>query len=210
MHDGKNSNATGSAGLNRTSRPLPREAVLPALESVLRSSGASIVKSGDLYKIVPTQEATRQTGTIRVGRSAKGVKGFGIYIVPMRYVGASEMAKILEPLAPKGNILRVDTKRNLLVIAASHPDIDTLLDAVNIFDVDLMAGMSFGLFPLEFADAKTLSDELGKVFGEGQGKAPAGVPLVNMPAEVACTAGTKYGPVACTGTRSLTVMPHDV
>ena len=40
--------------------------------------------------------------------------------------------------------------------------------------------------------------------------APAGVPLVKMPAEVACTAGTKYGPVACTGTRSLTVMPHDV
>ncbi len=166
----------------QTSRPLTRSALLPTLESIFHANGMTLVKSGSLYKIVPISEATRQTELIDVGlgRQNRG-PGFGIQIVPLRFISAGEMQKIIEPLARKGSILRVDTARNLLILAASRPDLRTLLDAVEIFDVDWLAGRSVGLFPLEFADAKTVAGELEKVLGESEQRL-AGV-LSIMPIE---------------------------
>ncbi len=153
----------------QTSRPLARSAVLPTLESIFHANGTTLIKSGGLYKIVPISEATRQAERIDVGliRRNRG-PGFGIQIVPLQFISAGEMQKIIEPLARKGSILRVDTTRNLLILAASRPDMRTLLDAVEIFDVDWLAGRSVGLFPLEFADAKTVAGELEQVLGESE------------------------------------------
>ncbi len=40
------------------------------------------------------------------------------------------------------------------------------MDFVETFDVDWLAGMSFALVPLQSADAKSLVDDLRKVFGD--------------------------------------------
>jgi general secretion pathway protein D len=37
----------------QTSRPLPREAVLPALESALHANGATLVEQDGLYRVLP-------------------------------------------------------------------------------------------------------------------------------------------------------------
>jgi general secretion pathway protein D len=44
-----------------------------------------------------------------------------------------------------------------------------------MFDVDWLSGMSFGLIPLKFTDAKTLTDELKHILGDGDAS-----PLSNM------------------------------
>ena len=160
----------------QTSRPLSREALLPTLESIFHVNGATMVRSGGLYKIVPLTEAARQTESLGIGlRRPKKARGFGIQIVPLQYISAAEMAKIIDPLAQKGSILRVDTARNLLILAASRPDLQTLLETVEIFDVDWLAGTSFGLFPLDYADAKTVTEELEKVLGDGGDERLAGL-----------------------------------
>ena len=94
--------------------------------------------------------------------------GFKVRIVPLQYVAAEEMAQILTPFVSKGNqLLRVDTARNLIVLASSSTDLERLVETVETFDVDQMKGMSVALFTPDYVDASTLAEELGKKAREG-------------------------------------------
>ena len=69
-------------------------------------------------------------------------------VVPLKYVGAREMARLLEPFAPPENTIRVDEVRNLVIIAGNERELRHLVDTIDLFDVDWLAGYSVGLFPV--------------------------------------------------------------
>jgi general secretion pathway protein D len=75
------------------------------------------------------------------------------------------MREILEPIADPGSLVRVDSRRNLLILAGSGRELEQLLETVDLFDVDWMAGMSVALFRPDYVQAKTLASELEKVLG---------------------------------------------
>jgi len=145
-------------------RPLARDEVLPALEAALNVYGAALINVGGVYQVVPLKDAPRRVGGLR-GPTQGGV-GFAVQIVPLRYVGASDMEKVLRPFAPDGGILRIDEGRNLLMLAGTSRELTVMKDVVATFDVDWLSGMSFGLYPVEYVDAKTITDELATIFAD--------------------------------------------
>jgi general secretion pathway protein D len=180
----------------QTNHPISRDAVLPALEQALRLSGLAIVKAGDVYKVVPSVEAPQQSGITSIGSgNRERAPGFGVEIVPLKYVGAAELQHLLEPMAPSGAILRVDSARNLLIIGGSEEERAALIDDIALFDVDSLAGRSFALFTLKAVDPKTMAAELGEVIG-GKDSPLAGlvhlVPIEHMNALLAISPQPKY------------------
>ncbi len=156
----------------QTSQPLPREALIPTLEMLLRMNGGALVKSGDLYHVVPRESAIRGLASPQLGNTTAPLpSSYSVRVVPLRYVSASEMQKILEPFVTAGNIVRVDTQRNLLILAGTGQEMEVLLETITVFDVDWIAGMSVALFTPDFVDAQTLASDLEKVFGD-QAKGP--------------------------------------
>lgn len=147
-----------------TSQPVSRSTALPILETVLRMNGAAIVKESGAYKIAPLNSALRGATTPQIG--ALQGSGFSVQIVPLQYIAAREMAKILEPLVAEGSILRVDETRNLLMLAGTAGEMRHALETISVFDLDWMAGMSVGLFTLKSVDVKNILPELELLFGE--------------------------------------------
>lgn len=143
----------------QSSRALSADQVVPALEASLAVQGFGIVERQGVYHIVPLKEASRAGGALRVPGSA-ATSGFLTEVVPLTFVSAVEMQKILQPFAKEGGVLRVDEVRNLLILSGTSQEVARLQQIVGTFDVDWLAGMSFGIFPLEYVDAKTLSSEL--------------------------------------------------
>ena len=160
----------------QTSAPMPRSAVMPTLEHILRLNGAALVLSDDLYRVLPADMAARETGTPQLGNLAgpRG-EGFGLQVVPLKFAAATEMEKILEPISRAGAVVLVDPARNLLFLSGTRQERATLLEVVQMFDVDWLKGMSFALIPLESTDAKTVIEELGAVFGGEAGTPIAGL-----------------------------------
>jgi general secretion pathway protein D len=151
----------------QTSEPLALEALIPTLELLLRMNGAALVHQNDLYHVVGRDSAMRGMLAPQLGNARAALpRGYSVRVVPLKFVSATEMQKILEPFAAAGNIVRVDTTRNLLILAGPGPELGRLLDTVQIFDVDWLEGMSVALFTPDFVDAQTLSNELQVVFGE--------------------------------------------
>jgi general secretion pathway protein D len=150
----------------QTTRPLPAEDLVPVLDAVLRMNGAALVQTGDLFRVVPIDQALTSGPMPEVRPLPRaGAQGFGVQVVPLRFVSATELAPLLEPFTPAGGSIQVAAARNLLLLAGTSEQLATLQDLVSIFDVDWMQGMSFGLFPLETATAPELAQELDQVFG---------------------------------------------
>jgi len=152
----------------RTSRPLLRKAVIPALENILALNGAALTLDGGIYKVVTLQQAANTlTSPIVAPNRQDLVRGYGIHVIPLRYAAAQAVADILQPFVAAGRVLRVDSARNLLVFAGTGTEAADVMDMVTVFDVDWMAGMSFALFPIQVADAKDLVVDLETVFLDG-------------------------------------------
>lgn len=154
----------------KTSAPLRREDVISALETALKVNGAVIVYADNVYNIVPATEAQKRTDGFEIAGTARArMPGFGIEIVPLRFIAAAEMKKVLEPIAPTGGILSVDATRNLLILSGTSPERTAMLDTIRLFDVDYMRGMSYALVRPDHVDAPQLAQELTRVFASVKG-----------------------------------------
>jgi general secretion pathway protein D len=150
----------------KTGIPIKPEAVLPALETSLKTIGAAVVVVDDMVSIVPMSVAQKQAGQVTDGAGDNGAPGYGVEIVALKYVSADQMQKVLEPLVPPGGILRIDPQRNLIFLAGTEPERASIRNTIALFDVDYLKGMSFALFEPQHVDVGTLATELGKIFDE--------------------------------------------
>lgn len=154
-----------------TRAPITPDQAAFLLESALQANGLALVRDArgsyhvgrpDALKgIAP---AVRQTGKDPLP------PGYGVVVVPLQYIGAGEMATILRPLLTPDALVRVDNVRNLLVLAGTRTQAEGWLDLVNTFDVDLLKGMSVGLFPLKYASVKEVEAAL-QLMSPGAGAA---------------------------------------
>ena len=159
--------AVGGQVTIRTSSGIPRDALPATLETLLRMNGATMVKEAGLYKILPSAVAVRGNITPQLGNSQRSLPpGFSVQIVPLRYIGTREMIRVLEPLAKDAAAVRPDDLRNLLILAGTERELKHLLETIDMFDVDWIAGMSVGLFTLQNSDVKIVGQELDKVMGD--------------------------------------------
>lgn len=186
----------GSVSL-KTSQPVKRDALLPILEELLKMNGAAMSWDGNFYRVAPLTAAARSGQSPRLAQSgAQSGPGYGIQIFPLRYISAKEMMKILEAMVPKENVMLVDEHRNLLVLSGTGRDLEGWRDTVEIFDVDWMAGYSVGVFPLQYADAQSISDELTRIIGEHMNAESAGMiriePLDRLNALLVLTPQQRY------------------
>ncbi|MGD8208034.1 MAG: type II secretion system secretin GspD [Thiohalocapsa sp.] len=159
----------GSVSL-QTGRPLRRDLLIPTLEMLLRMNNAALVDNAGTYEVVPLNNAVQGRIVPQLGESARALpEGYSVQVVPLRYIGADEMSRILEPLAPEGSIVRVDNLRNLIVLAGGSPEMTNLLDTIQIFDVDWMSGLSVGFFTLEYAKSTDVVTQLETLLADEGG-----------------------------------------
>lgn len=154
------------------SDPLPRDQVLAVLESVLQANGLSmVVDHAGVYHVGHLETLRGVAPSLgNLGRALP--PGHNLLIVPLRFVGAAEMADILRPLATPETFVRIDGVRNLLILAGTRSRLEGLMELVMTFDVDVLKGMSFGLFRLQHVSVKDV-DEALKVLMDSAGAAPA-------------------------------------
>ncbi|NHI02073.1 type II secretion system secretin GspD [Oceanimonas sp. MB9] len=148
----------------QTNRPISQDDLLPTLESLLQTHGAALVHSNGLFNVVPAGEVPTSTLNPRLAPTAE--RGYQMLILPLRYIGAREMEKILEPVKPRQGAMMVDDVRNLITLVGTHDELTNIRDTVNLFDVDQLRGMSVGLFRLQASSAEIIASELQAIFGD--------------------------------------------
>ena len=160
----------------RTRSPIPRDQLLPILESLLRNNNVLMIR-GPEDRFFISGAANARTTVPSFESSAAG--GFSNVIVPLQNISANEMAEILAPVAPADAFVRIDSRRNLLILAGTQLQLDGWLEIVTTFDIDQLAGVSVGMFPLDNSTAEEVFAELEQIMAGTGGETP-GAGLISM------------------------------
>jgi len=179
----------GKVTLN-TTEALTKDELLPTLEMVLGMNNAALVKDGKIYHIEPKTEAL-YSSTI-----AGSSTGYQTRVIPIRNVAAQEIADILKPLVREKTILGVDSTRNTLTASGTADELARVMDMIDTFDIDMLRGRSFALFPISHADPEQIIDELETIFNTPSGKEDSEffsfLPIERMNAILAITQQASY------------------
>jgi general secretion pathway protein D len=157
-----------------TSRPVSREQLMPILELLLQWNGATLVYTEGRYHVLPVSEAIKGNLIPQIG-PAELARGYEVRAVPLKYIAATEMEKILQPYVREGAIVQVDLHRSMIFLAGTSEELSNYLRTVEIFDVDWLKGMSVGIFPLRTVDVDSIISELEGIFN-----ADGSTPLAGM------------------------------
>lgn len=141
----------------RTRSPIPRDELLPILEALLRNNNVLMIRGpNDRFFI----SASPSIQTVVPSYQSEPTEGYSNVIVPLQYISAPEMAEILRPVATDTAFVRIDPKRNLLILAGTQLQLQGWLEIVGTFDIDQLAGMSVGFFPLNNSTVSEVFTEL--------------------------------------------------
>ncbi|PZU28040.1 MAG: type II secretion system protein GspD [Stenotrophomonas sp.] len=178
-----------------TPKPVSPAQALNLLEMVLGWNNARLIYSGGRYNVVPADQSL--AGTVAPSTApASAARGYEVRVVPLQYISASEMKKVLEPYARPNAIVGVDGSRNVITLGGTRAELENYLRTVEIFDVDWLSGMSVGVFPIQSGRASQVASDLEKVFGEASKTPSAGMfrfmPLDNANAVLVITPQARY------------------
>lgn len=178
-----------------TAKPLRGDQALSVLEMLLRWNNATLVWQDGRYTILPINQALPGNLTPRTGPVDKA-RGYEVRAVPLRYISALEMEKVLKPFARPEAIINIDPARNLIILGGTRSELENYLQTVEIFDVDWLAGMSVGMYSLQQTEASKVVAELEKLFGEGGNMPISGmfrfIPLEGVNGVMVITPQPKY------------------
>ena len=146
-------------------RPIPKSDIVFVLESALRLSGVVLVRDSAGYRLTPLGDAV---GAGRVDSAAASPEpGYGVSVVPLQYVSAQTILKLMDSFATKPGSVRADPTRNLLLIQGTGAERRTAVDTAMSFDVDWMRGQSVGIYPLSSSAPEPIIAELEKIMDSG-------------------------------------------
>ena len=151
-------------------RPLPRSALLPTLETLLNQNGATLTVRDGIYRVAPLA-----AGAVAGIVASPGAVGSGTEVVPLRYAGAQDLVKVLEPYVAEGGKITAEPGRNALIVSGDTAVRQTLASLIRAFDIDVLAGQSYALFPAGSGNPDKMAAELEKVFRTGGEGALSGV-----------------------------------
>lgn len=147
-------------------RPVPKSDIVFVLENALRLSGVVLLHDTAGYRLTPLGDAVGAGRVDQAGASPE--PGFGVSVVPLQYVSAQTLLKLMDSFATKAGTVRADTTRNLLLIQGTGAERRTGVDTALSFDVDWMRGQSVGIFPVSSGTPAPIIAELEKIVDSGE------------------------------------------
>lgn len=146
-------------------RAVPRKDLLYVLESALRASNVALVRDGQRYRLIPAAEAVG-TGSID---TQDPEAGYGISVIPLQFVSAPTLIKLLDNFAAKPGMVRAEPSRNLLIMQGNGADRRAAIETVLSFDADWMRGQSVGIYPVNNSTPEPIITELERIIDTGEG-----------------------------------------
>lgn len=155
--------------------------ILATFDQALRASGAALAGGpGGALNIVPIANAPSFSVLPGADTPQRAYYAGGTAIYRARNVSAAELARLLTPLAEGRAQVRADPVHEHVYISGEPGAVNSLLRTAELFDVDWMAGNSFQYYPLKYAAAKDVAEDVRRVYGGPDGPIGTQVDLIDV------------------------------
>ena len=150
-----------------TSGQISSADVFPIFQSILRLNGATAVKRDGIYEIVPLPEAKKlpvSPSSLQDSGKPGSEERYLIQILPLKYVPAAEVSKMIKPFLSDGADIVEHPPSNILIIGDLASNVKKSMDIINLFDIDVFTGLRVRIYPILNADVVEVAKEMEKIF----------------------------------------------
>ncbi len=152
----------------QTARGLHRKDLWPVFFQVLEINGLTAVEEDHLYRIVENKEASRLPLSYNIGRQAPDThpsERIAIQIVPLGYIKAAEMTKLIKPFVTVEGTIITHDKSNTLIIVDKGSAIIKALKLIDVFDIDLFQKIRHRFYSFKYNQAEEIATVMKDILG---------------------------------------------
>jgi general secretion pathway protein D len=148
-------------------RPIAKKDMLFVLENALHANNLIMLRDATGYRIEPAN--TGAVGATDRADGANGAQpGYGVTVIPLDYVSAATLSRLMEGFATRPGAVRADASGRLLVVVGTGAERQSAIETARSFDVDWMRGQSVGLYPVQNSAPDPIVAELEKIMDTGE------------------------------------------
>ncbi len=137
---------------------------LSILETMLKINGATMVRVGNFYQVVPAGSAVRQPLQVQDQRTVAPDDQMVLQVLRMKFVSAGDMSRLLSPYLSEGASMVVQETGNVILITERRSNLRKLLEIVDIFDMNAFEGERVRMYPVRNNLARQIVEDLRAVF----------------------------------------------
>ena len=155
----------GKVNINMT-KPVPKNALMDIFVDILRINNATVLKSGDIYHIIPIQASQTYPSTIEKINVNSEMLGSELTtaVVPIQFVDSEQLSKLLDEFkTPKASIYNIKAF-NVLIITDFKDNLRKLLDIIKLLDTEYFKINKIELIPIKYNKASDVAKDLQTVF----------------------------------------------
>ena len=150
-------------------RKIAVDEVYKVFESVLEVYGFATVQSGDVIKIIQSQQAREKSMETRLQHEPATMEDkYVTQIISLDHANPDEMKRVLDPLISKTSVILSYPPAGMLVITDVLSNIKRLQDIIEALDVDGVGGL-ISYVPLKYASATEAIKSLNVLFQQQKG-----------------------------------------
>ena len=171
---------SGTVTIN-TAGGLRKKDLLPLFFQILEVNGLTAIKAGSLYRIIPLKDSPRRA--ISFSEATSPAERAAIQIIPLQYISAEEMTKLLTPFVSEGGTIVSDPVSDTLLVVDKGINIHKILKLVETFDVNIFEKVHYKFYPLEYLDAEEVAkvmDDFSASYGEVGNAFVKFIPIVRL------------------------------
>lgn len=156
----------GTVSLNIPPGKIRKAELFTIVQSILDINGFAIVKDGNLYKILPMQEARQVPGGVYKGdKIVKDGKDIIIQIVPIKYVAPQEIIPTLRTFLTKAGTAVAPNDTHVIIIVDDASNMERLFTILKTFDLPFFAGKALKFYDIKNLNVKNLAKHLESISG---------------------------------------------
>ena len=145
-----------------SSEPLDRDEVWALFQSVLKVNGLAAVRSGQVWRVIPQENAPQGSTIDRTGTPDS--QDFVTRLVRLRNLPSAEAIRVLKPLAASFGVLEALERPNAIVITDTAENVRRIESLA--LSLDSGEGTGYATFQLRYANAAAAANVIAEIVGD--------------------------------------------
>lgn len=149
------------------------------LNSVLAEKGYTAIRNGRILKIVSRTDAQKKDLPVMAGSDPSMIPRKDqvvTQILPVRYLEVAKLVENLRPLLSADATISANESSNAILLADTQTNIHRIAEIIHALDTSISSISTIRVFPLQYADSKSLAGVLTQLFTTDQSRGGNGGP----------------------------------
>ncbi len=135
--------------------------LMDIVQATLNINGFAIVNDGNIFQVLPIQEARSEARIVHLDSSVKsGGREVITQLVPLKHVAPQVIIPTLRGLLTKAGFVIAPNDTHAIVISDNVTNMGRLIKVIETFDVPFFAGKAMRFYEIKYADPVTLAKDL--------------------------------------------------